>query len=136
MSSRQLGVAFDARVGHKPIIVRPVPLFRRKSKEPPAAVEHAVILHVFRCRATSSGPATSARKVFALEDRIIEAVQPIGGDHDGHEFGAGEAVLYTYGRDANELFDAVSGALGDFPLRPGAFARAGRRGTRGDLCCA
>ena len=69
--------------------------------------------------------------MFALEDRIIEAVEPIGGDDDGHEFGAGEAVLYTYGRDANELFDAVSGALGDFPLRPGALAIK-RFGPSGD----
>ena len=107
-----------------------MPLFRRKSKEPPAAVEHAVILHL-PLSGDEFGTGDEREHVFALEDSIIEAVQPIAGDYDGHEFGAGEAVLYTYGRDANELFDAVSGALGDFPLRAGAYAIK-RFGPAGD----
>ncbi|MFL5935343.1 MAG: hypothetical protein ACJ744_00760 [Gaiellaceae bacterium] len=98
-----------------------MPLFRRKSKEPPASVEHAVILHL-PLSGDEFGTADEREDVFALEDRIIEAVAPIGGDHDGHEFGAGEAVLYTYGRDANELFDAIGSCFGAFPIRPGAYA--------------
>ncbi len=98
-----------------------MPLFRRKSKEPPASVDHAVILHL-PLSGEEFGTANEREDVLALEERIIEAVQPIGGDHDGHEFGAGEAVLYTYGRDANELFDAIGGSFGAFPIRRGAYA--------------
>ena len=53
---------------------------------------------------------------------IEAAVQTIGGDHDGDEFGGGEAVLYTYGIDADELFAAISECLADFEMRPGAYA--------------
>jgi hypothetical protein len=68
------------------------------------------------------GTEAERTEVHALEDRITAAVAGIGGDHDGDEFGGGEAVLYTYGRDADELFAAVSACLNDFPLRPGAYA--------------
>ena len=33
---------------------------------------------------------------------------------------SGEAVLYTYGPDADALLEAVRSRLGDFPMRPGA----------------
>jgi hypothetical protein len=46
----------------------------------------------------------------------------VGGDHDGDEFGGGEAVLYTYGPDADALLDAIRNSFEDFPLRPGAYA--------------
>jgi hypothetical protein len=57
----------------------------------------------------------------------------VGGDHDGDEFGGGEAVLYTYGPDADALLDAIRNSFEDFPLRPGAYAiqavrRSGRPG--------
>ena len=105
-------------------------LFRRKGKDLPAPLEHAVILYL-PLTGDEFGTEDERGDVHALEDRIIEAVAPIGGDHDGHAFGEGEAILYTYGRDADELFDAVSACLGDFPLRPGACAIK-RFGPAGD----
>lgn len=52
-----------------------------------------------------------------------------GGDHDGDEFGGGEAVLYTYGPDADRLLAAIERCLSGFPVRDGAYAikRYGQR---------
>jgi hypothetical protein len=97
-----------------------VPLFRR-SKQQAQPPEHAVIVHL-PLSGGDFGGEDERSAIYALEDRIIAAVEPIGGDHDGHEFGAGEAVLYTYGGDASALFDAIRPCLDDISLRPGAYA--------------
>ena len=68
------------------------------------------------------GTADEREAVFAIEDRLTEAAALLGGEHDGNEFGGGEAVLYTYGPDADALMEAVKSSLGDFPVRPGAYA--------------
>jgi Immunity protein 26 len=60
--------------------------------------------------------------IAALEERIQAAVAPIGGDHDGHEIGGGHVRLFTYGPDHDAVLDAIRAALGDFPVRPGAYA--------------
>ena len=93
-------------------------LFRRK-KQP--SDEHAVITHL-PLSDDDYGAADEREAVFALEDRLTEAAAALGGEHDGNEFGGGEAVLYTYGPDADALMEAVMTCLGDFPLRPGAYA--------------
>jgi hypothetical protein len=98
-----------------------MPLFRRSKQLAPPPSEHAVIVHLPLSGGDFGGEDERAA-VHALEDRIIAAVEPIGGDHDGHEFGAGEAVLYTYGPDASALYDAIRPCLDDIPLRPGAYA--------------
>ena len=79
-------------------------------------VTHLPLLH------DEYGSADERKAVFAIEERIVEAAARLGGEHDGNEFGGGEAVLYTYGPDADALFEAVRSCLGDFPLRPGAYA--------------
>jgi len=60
--------------------------------------------------------------VEALESRIEDAVQRVGGDHDGNEFGDGRVQLFTFGPDADAVLEAVRSALGDFPVRAGAYA--------------
>ena len=108
-----------------------MPLFRKK-KPTAASDDHAVITHL-PLSDDEHGSAEEREAVFTLEDRLIEAAARLGGEHDGNEFGGGEAVLYTYGPDADDLFDAVVTCLGDFPIRPGAYAvkRYGRADNPG-----
>ena len=94
-------------------------LFGRKKASP--SVEHAVITHL-PLSGDEFGTENERESVFELEDRIARAVARIGGEHDGNEFGEGEAVLYTYGPDADAVLEAVRGSLAGFPVRPGAYA--------------
>jgi hypothetical protein len=94
-------------------------LFGRKAKEAPP--DHSVITHL-PLSGDEFGTAEEREEVFALESRIETAVEALGGDHDGNEFGGGEAVLYTYGPDADALMEAIRSALAGFAVRPGAYA--------------
>ena len=98
-----------------------MPLFRSRKKPDAPSDEHAVITHL-PLSDDEYGTGEEREAVFALEDRVLEAAAALGGEHDGHEFGGGEAVLYTSGPDADALFEAVRSCLADFPVRPGAFA--------------
>jgi hypothetical protein len=98
-----------------------VRLFRSKKKPGAPSDEHAVITHL-PLSDDEHGTGEEREAVFSLEDRLLEAASALGGEHDGNEFGGGEAVLYTYGPDADALFEAVRSCLADFPVRPGAFA--------------
>jgi hypothetical protein len=98
-----------------------MPLFRKKEPKAPPADEHAVITHL-PLSDDEHGTADEREAVFAIEDRLTEAAAALGGEHDGNEFGGGEAVLYTYGPDADALLDAVRDCFRDFPIRPGAYA--------------
>jgi hypothetical protein len=73
--------------------------------------------------ATDDGFGTPEERqaVHELESRISHAIAAVGGEHDGDEFGGGEVVLFTYGPDADRLFEAISGCLEGFPIRPGAY---------------
>ncbi len=95
---------------------------RRKSKTQDAkSLDHAVITHL-PLSDDSFGTTDERDAIHELEARISTAVEQIGGDHDGDEFGGGEAVLFTYGLDADEMFAAISECLAGFPVRPGAYA--------------
>lgn len=99
-------------------------LFRRTrdQAEPPPAPEQAVIVHLPLTEG-GFGTAEDRDAIHGLTDRIDEAVKAIGGEYDGDEFGEGEAVLYTYGRDADRLFKAIQSCLeGSTVVRPGAWA--------------
>jgi hypothetical protein len=108
-----------------------VSLFRRK-KAPDVADEHAVITHL-PLSGDEFGTADEREAVGRLEERIEAAVAKLGGEHDGNEFGGGEAVLYTYGPDADQLFEAIRECLSGFDVRPGAYAikRYGRAADPG-----
>lgn len=111
-----------------------MPLFRRNRKEPEpvASDEHAVITHL-PLSGDEFGTPEERMAVHELEERIDQAVAAIGGDHDGDEFGRGEAILYTYGPDADALFETIKGCLDGFDVRPGAHAikRYGRAADAG-----
>jgi hypothetical protein len=98
-----------------------VGFLRRKKSDPPPTVEHAVITHL-PLSGDEFGTEAERDRVHELERRIEAAVAAVGGEHDGDEFGGGEAVLFTYGPDADAVFNAVRECLGDFPLQPGAYA--------------
>src|SRR5262245_25401162 len=106
-----------------------MPLFRKKKDAPSPSDEQAVITHL-PLSDDDHGAADEREAVFAIEDRLTESAAALGGEHDGNEFGGGEAVLYTYGPDADALMEAVMSCLGDFPVRRGAYAvkRYGRAG--------
>jgi hypothetical protein len=71
---------------------------------------------------TGSGTSDEREAIYSLEDVLRPAVPRAGGDHDGHEFGGGEAVTYTYGPNADTLFDIIRGCLGAIEILPGAYA--------------
>jgi hypothetical protein len=109
-----------ARLGEDRYTVLRVPLFRRK-KAPAVSDEHAVITHL-PLSGDEFGTAEEREAVRRLEERIETAAAKLGGEHDGNEFGGGEVVLYTYGPDADQLFDAIRECLHGFDVRPGAYA--------------
>lgn len=77
------------------------------------------------------GTKAEQKAVQRLGHAIDEVLKPIGGEHDGHEFGNGEAVLFVYGPDADQVLERVRPCLDDFEVRPGAFA-VKRYGPAGD----
>ena len=91
------------------------------SVQPPVSDEDALITHL-PLSGDGFGTVEEREAVFALESRIEEAVVPLGGEHDGNEFGGGEAVLYTYGPDADALLVALRASLADFRVGEGAYA--------------
>jgi hypothetical protein len=97
-----------------------MPIFRRR-KALALPEEHAVITHL-PLSDDQFGTKDERDVVHELEARITAAVKAIGGEHDGDEFGNGEAVLYTYGPDADQLFGAIRQCLVGVSLRPGAYA--------------
>ena len=97
-----------------------MPIFRR-SKQPAPPEENAVITHL-SLTDNRFGTEEERHAIHDLEARISAAVEAIGGDHDGHEFGEGEAILYTYGPHADQLFAAIRECLAGFMIRPGAYA--------------
>ena len=99
-----------------------MPLFRRKkASERQVSDEHALITYL-PLSGDDFGTVDEREAVFALESRIEDAVARLGGEHDGNEFGEGQAILYTYGPDADALLDAVRVSFADFPVREGAYA--------------
>lgn len=102
-------------------------LFSKKTKPAKGSgPEHAVILR-YQLSDEGYGTATERESILALEDRLSTLIESQGlGEHDGHEFGAGEAVIYCYGPDAARLFEAMEAEARAFPARPAhAYLRFG-----------
>ena len=94
-----------------------VGLFRRKPKAPPAP-KHAVILR-YALSDDNHGTAEEREAIFALEDRLLTLIESQQlGEHDGNEFGGGEATIYCYGPDAGRLFAGIEAEARAFPARP------------------
>lgn len=80
--------------------------------------EQAVIVH-YNLGDEEYGLAEEREAVFRLQDRLESLiVRGKVGEFDGNEFGDGEAVLYSYGPDADRLFDVIEGELRSFAARP------------------
>ncbi len=77
--------------------------------------EHAVLVRLPGAGAVAS--------LDALEDALITAIDTAGvGEYDGNAAGPDEVILYMYGPDADELFDAIEEVLGTSDLPTGAYA--------------
>jgi hypothetical protein len=83
-----------------------------------SSADQAVIVH-YALSDDEHGTVEEREAIFALEDRLAAIIETQGlGEHDGNEFGAGEAAIYCYGPDAGLLFAAIEGELRAFPARP------------------
>jgi hypothetical protein len=111
-----------------------VALFRRRKAdaEVQVAPEHSVITHL-PLSDDAFGTRAEREAIHELEGCIEEAVAAIGGEHDGDEFGGGEAVLFTCGPDADILFAAVARCLEGFQFVPAPMRSSAmdERTTRG-----
>jgi hypothetical protein len=58
--------------------------------------------------------------IYALSDLLEETIEKHkAGEFDGDEFGGGECMLYMYGPDADQLFNAIRKVLKSSPLTKG-----------------
>ena len=96
-------------------------LFRRKQPAAPATEDHAVIVH-FELSDDEFGSEAERATLGDLGDRLADVVVRAGvGEFDGDEFGNGEAVLYLYGPDHEQLWQAVEPEVRACAVQP-AFA--------------
>ncbi|MFC8202153.1 hypothetical protein ACFUTV_43275 [Streptomyces sp. NPDC057298] len=80
--------------------------------------EHAVIAH-FRLARDGFGDVDQRERVFKAEREMeAAAARACVGEVDGNEFGGGEAVVYSYGPDADALFSVLEPTLRSLPFRP------------------
>ncbi|WP_189779720.1 hypothetical protein [Streptomyces tauricus] len=96
--------------------------------------EHAVIAH-FRLAGDGFGDADQREQIYEAEQAMEAATEEAGvGEVDGNEFGGGDAVVYTYGPDADALFKVLEPILRSLPFRPAyVLLRRGDVETRVDL---
>lgn len=93
-------------------------LFRRKKQPFAAPPEHAVIVR-FSLSDDAFGRPEEREAFFAFEETLMAAIERAGvGEYDGNEIGGGEAVIYAYGPDADELFTTMEPHLRGFDARP------------------
>ncbi len=84
-------------------------------------MEHAVIVHL-RLTDDNFGQESEREAIFALEDRLIEALEGrAAGEFDGNEFGGGECTFYMYGEDADRMYNAVAPVLKSSRLSAGGY---------------
>jgi hypothetical protein len=80
----------------------------------------AVLVHIPPSNASMRGP-LEFDHLMDIEEAVIEAVDAAGtGVHDGHDIGQGEFTLFSYGPDADALWDTIRPVLVRFPKCLGA----------------
>ncbi|MFE9940892.1 hypothetical protein [Streptomyces hirsutus] len=96
--------------------------------------EHAVIAH-FWLASDGFGDVDERERIYDAAKVMEAATEEAGvGEVDGNEFGGGEAVLFTYGPDADALFKVLEPTLRSLPFRPAyVLLRRGANETRVDL---
>jgi hypothetical protein len=93
--------------------------------------EQAVIVRL-KFKNGDFGSSDEVAALQALEDEIASAVDDASvGEVDGNEIGAGEYVLYTYGPDADRLYQVMAPILKSAPSAQGGQATL-RYGDAGD----
>ncbi len=91
-------------------------------KEDPSSPEHAVLTYV-PLSDDEFGRRNERFSLTQLEHRIIAAIEDAGvGEHDGHEVGGGTFVLYSYGPDADQLWEVIARVLREVDLPRGVYA--------------
>jgi hypothetical protein len=83
--------------------------------------QHCVIVHL---ALSSSGFGTHDEResIHKISDMLAEAIMARGaGEFDGDVFGNGECELFMYGRDAGQIFDAISPVLNGWKALKGGY---------------
>jgi hypothetical protein len=94
--------------------------------------DHCVRLYL-KLSDTRYGPIAERKKIIEFEEALGHAIDAAhAGEFDGDDFGQGQCILYTYGADADVLFDAIQPVLRAYPkLISGGYAIK-RYGLPGD----
>jgi len=50
-------------------------------------------------------------ELFELEGKLEVALQAIGADHDGHEMGEGNILLFSYGPDPEKMWEVMESLI-------------------------
>ena len=100
-------------------------MFGRRKPYVSSETEHAVIVRV-KLTGGKYGTDQERSSIFKAGRRLHRVITRAGvGEHDGNEFGGGEAVLYSYGPDADRLFAVVEPVFKSFPMEAVAVLRYG-----------
>lgn len=65
--------------------------------------------------------------LYGIEDAVESAIATVG-ELDGHEIGGGYFTIFTYGKNADVLFQTMRPALNDPLVRPGSYVLVRRGG--------
>lgn len=61
---------------------------------------------------------STAEQIAAFTDKLTPALQEIGAEYDGDEYGDNECNLYFYGPDAEKMYTVISKAVTKLSFRP------------------
>lgn len=85
------------------------------SKPAKRSVEQAVLIHLDGVGLSQE--IYENNDLATLEDQLIEALKKNDvGEVDGNEIGEGEAIIFTYGPDAEKIFSEIEAVLRSYPL--------------------
>ena len=99
-----------------------------------AGEEQALIVYI-RLSDEGSGGSDERKKIFQLEDQVIEAVDHShAGEYDGNEIGGGFFTMYMYGSSVARLWEVTSPVIAAFHAPSGSYAikRYGKPGAKED----
>lgn len=88
--------------------------------------DQAVIVYL-KLTNSEFGSEGESYALYEVEDAVEGAIGTVG-RLDGHQIGSGYFTIFTYGRDANELFGAMRSALDSPLIRPGSYVLVRRGG--------
>jgi hypothetical protein len=88
--------------------------------------DQAVIVYL-KLADSEFGAEGESYALYDVEDAVESAIGAAGRFH-GHQIGGGYFTIFTYGRDADELFGAMRSALDSPLIRPGSYVLVRRGG--------